>query len=335
MAGLSKTCPQDFLHLETGTEPIKSRFEKMDMLTWDRYARLPEDDSRRKILDKVIPPRLKTRVGWRWKTAKLMDRMSHKRAPRGRQSPPWTRPNIKLEAVQLEKKKTEYSEEELNRRAVAKIDELKKEVEIYTDGSTSGDQENGGAGVFIRTVDGEILAEYASPAGALCSSYTAEGIAFSKALDWLLANQDRECLIVSDSMSLFSALKSNNWRDTDPVLAEIKEKLRKIQKTPTLLWVPSHCKIEGNDKADELADLGTKSNQTDVPVTSKIIKAKIKGRRWKVKHERAIQINKNRRQPRMEVEAKWPKSVRSLYARLCTGHSKELNYYKWRIEKTD
>ena len=181
-----------------------------------------------------------------------MNRMNNKRAPRGRQSPPWNQVNIRLEAVQLEKKKSEYTEEELNRRAVARIEELRKDVEVYTDGSTSGNQERGGAGVFIRTVSGETLVEHAIPAGAICSSYTAEGIALSKALDWLLANPDRECLMVSDSMSLFSALKSNNWRDTDPILMEIKEKLRKLQKTPTLLWVPSHCMIEGTTRQTNL-----------------------------------------------------------------------------------
>ena len=94
IAGLSKTCPQDFLHLETGLEPIKSRFKKLDMLTWDRYARLPPEDSRHKMLDRAIPPRLKTRIGWRWKTAKLMSRLNYRRAPRGKPSPPWIPVNI-------------------------------------------------------------------------------------------------------------------------------------------------------------------------------------------------------------------------------------------------
>ena len=51
-----------------------------------------------------------------------------------------------------------------------------------------------------------------------------------------------------------------------------------LRKHPTLLWVPSHCNIEGNDRADELAELGTKLNQTGVPVTDKIVKARIKGK---------------------------------------------------------
>ena len=63
IAGLNKTCPVDFLHLETNLEPINLRLEKLDDIIWDRYARLPETDSRRQLLDQHVPPRLKTRTG--------------------------------------------------------------------------------------------------------------------------------------------------------------------------------------------------------------------------------------------------------------------------------
>ena len=141
--------------------------------------------------------------------------------------------------------------------------------------------------------------------------------------------------MVSDSMSLFSALKSNNWKDTDPILAEVKEKLRRVGKTPTLLWVPSHCRIEGNDMADKLAGHGTKMDQKEIGVTSKIVKARIKREKWKINHERALQTYRDRRQPQVKIEGKWPRQVRRLYSRLRTGHSKELKHYSWRIEKSD
>ena len=87
----------------TGVEPIQDRLRKNDMVTWDKYARLPLEDNRRKMLDKEVPPRLKTRQGWRWKTRKEMVRFEYNRAPEGRISPPWEKVNIILEAVQLEK----------------------------------------------------------------------------------------------------------------------------------------------------------------------------------------------------------------------------------------
>ena len=153
-----------------------------------------------------------------------MSRFNYKRAPRGKTTPPWKATNIKLEKVILEKKKSEYTEAELHQRAMEKIEEMGGEIEIYTDGSTSGRQERGGSGVYIRNRDGEVLLESSSPAGEICSSYRAEGIALTKALDYMLEHQKTNYVVITDSISLCSALESNNWRDRDPILSEIKQK---------------------------------------------------------------------------------------------------------------
>ena len=61
---------------------------------------------------------------------------------------PWLEfSNLKFESVQLEKRKDEYEKEELNRLANEKISSLGIDIRIYTDGSTKGQQRNGGAGV--------------------------------------------------------------------------------------------------------------------------------------------------------------------------------------------
>ena len=36
-AGLAKTCPTDFLHLETGVEPLDIRLEKNGQVVWEKY----------------------------------------------------------------------------------------------------------------------------------------------------------------------------------------------------------------------------------------------------------------------------------------------------------
>ncbi len=36
-------------------------------------------------------------------------------------------------------------------------------------------------------------------------------------------------------------------------MKEIKEELHEMRTEVTLLWIPSHCDIEGNERADELA----------------------------------------------------------------------------------
>ena len=64
----AKTTPVDYPHLETGVEPILNRWQKIDDITWDRYARLPDTDPRKELLCKDTgKPRLSTRFGWRHK----------------------------------------------------------------------------------------------------------------------------------------------------------------------------------------------------------------------------------------------------------------------------
>ena len=96
--------------------------------------------------------------------------------------------------------------------------------------------------------------------------------------------------------------------------------------TATLLWIPSHCDIPGNEQADELAKKGSMKNQENIPVTHSILKTKIKGKKWESTHERATFGEK--RSPKMEIERTWPKKVRTLYSRLRTGHTTELKAYK-------
>jgi hypothetical protein len=110
IAGLNKTCPVDFLHLETNLEPINLRLEKLDDIIWDRYARLPETDSRRQLLDQHVPPRLKTRTGWRTETAKRMGNLVMCRGIGTPPLEPWLLlSHVSVEHVTLEKKKEEYS----------------------------------------------------------------------------------------------------------------------------------------------------------------------------------------------------------------------------------
>ena len=46
------------------------------------------------------------------------------------------------------------------------------------------------------------------------------------------------------------------------------------------------------------------------------MKARIRRTKWKISHERVSRIYKNRRKPKIELERKWPRRVRTLYSRL-------------------
>ena len=153
------------------------------------------------------------------------------------------------------------------------MNKIPSEVIIFTDGSTDGDQNRGGAGVHIQDRRNNNIVNLRYAAGEICSSYGAEGVALYRAVEWLSVNKPRTATICTDSMSLHKALSNDDWRDAQDWLRKIKEASFLLESEVTILWVPSHCGCEGNEAADRLADEGTKLDQSNVPITMAIAKA--------------------------------------------------------------
>ena len=154
------------------------------------------------------PARLKTRLGLRKTSTERMNNMAVKREIPKHHLPPWKRLDLlTVDAVALEKPKEEYTSEELKRLSMEKIQSFDTETTIYTDGSTSGAQVDGGAGILIMDENGRTLLEASYPAGSLCSSYTGECVEMLRALEWLQIN-NMSSLICTDSLSLQSAIST-------------------------------------------------------------------------------------------------------------------------------
>ena len=330
MMRMSKTTPIDFLRCESGIEPLKTRMEKISMITHEKYARLEKDDTRRKLMEKEAKCRLETRKGWRHGTKPNMTKYECYREREKERIQPWATLNIRYEQVELKKKKEEYPAEELKRITTEKIESIGADVEIYTDGSTSGCQQEGGAGVFVVDSNGATLHEERQAAGKFCSSYDGECIAMRAALDWIGGEElsETKYLILTDSKSLKVALQNNNWRDTHETIKEIKRRLIENRADVTLCWIPSHCGTTGNERADALANEGTKERQDNTPVTFNIIRSKIRNEKWKIEHERAARTFQDRREPKTDIEAKWPMELRRKYSRFRSGHALELKHHR-------
>jgi len=334
IGGLGKTCPVDFLRLETEIEPLRTRMKKNDMITAERYKRLEADDGRRKLMEKPIRGKgnsiVKTRDGWREETIPDMKEYEVNRNIRADRIPPWYETRANFEAVTLEKKKEEYTSTELKDYTLETIDSVAADVEIYTDGSTGEGQLNGGAGVHIRSSDGTVLYEKSLPAGKWCPSYDGEAVAMLEATRWVSEMNDpsKHYLILTDSKSLVDALKKDNWRDNHEWLSKIKTNISKIDCKLTIMWIPSHCDTDGNERADFLAKEGSKLAQGDTPVTFNIVKAKITGKKWEITHPRAKTMYGNRRGPKRTIEKTWPRKQRSMYSRLRTDHCKQLQNFQ-------
>jgi ribonuclease HI len=334
MSRLAKTCPKDFLRLETGTEPLKQRLEKNSRILWEKYARLPIEDKRRQMMETEVKPRLKSRHGWRTTTAAKMKNNINRETPSQRPSP-WRTIGVDMDEVKLEGRKEELSKETLKQQTMKKLRRIDADIEIYTDGSTAGDQRNGGAGVYIKDRNQNTVLEESMAAGKMCSSYDAECMALASATLWL-TNQpvdNTHYLLLTDSHSLTQALKKNNWKDGHDYLNRVKKNLMEAKdRKVTICWIPSHCGVAGNEKADQLAARGTEEDQSNAPVSFNISKAKIRAEKWRIKHERASKIYEGRRKPKSGIEEKWPSEARRTYGRLRTGHAKELKAYRHFIQ---
>ena len=234
IVGLAATCPRDFLHLEANIQPLKLRFKKNSILLRERYRRLKSKDPRRRLLEKKATVRLKSRLGWRHRVQREqpMDFIVEELKP---PLPPWRETNLRFAEVQLEQRKDQYSVEELKRRADERVNEITSDVVIFTDGSTDGNQNRGGAGVFIHDKRSDVEERLCYPAGEICSSYGAEGVALLRALEWLEKAKVKTATICTDSMSLFKALANDDWKDAQDWIRKIKEISHQLETDTTIL----------------------------------------------------------------------------------------------------
>ena len=89
-------------------------------------------------------------------------------------------------------------------------------------------------------------------------------------------DQNAQVVFLTDALSVLQAYSSGQLPSLDKALSKVK-----CLRT-TLQWVPSHCGISGNEKADNLAKQGSRDNQTNKPVsieeTTTIIKSIFRNR---------------------------------------------------------
>ncbi len=107
----------------------------------------------------------------------------------------------------------------------------------------------------------------------LTSSYEEEIAALILALDWARANCPTERIsICSDSQSILKATQSGA-HDTQ----SIRQRLDNREGPTTLIWVPGHKGIPGNEAADELAKaVATATDTPPRPISFAIAKAIIR-----------------------------------------------------------
>ena len=142
-------------------------------------------------------------------------------------------------------------------------------------------------------------------------------------------NTPQKIVFLTGSLSLIKTLISNN----DKELNQLYSNLSDLNHTNTVViqWVPSHCKLHGNEEADSLAKTGSRETQIDRSTSYKEEKSLIKKHQqnqWNANHP-----CHNKADPYHKLNRK----EQVIIFRLRTGHNR-LQYHlfnKFKVGETD
>ncbi|XP_058807432.1 uncharacterized protein LOC131673441 [Phymastichus coffea] len=141
-------------------------------------------------------------------------------------------------------------------------------LKIYTDGSKT----DAGRSVGSACVCPELNLVITESIYKVSSIYTAECIAISRAMDIAIHNKERNVKIFSDSLGAILALSNpNNTVKSNHYIYEILQKNDKFSKgnnstTLTVVWVPAHRGIIGNEMADKASKKATELLPTVIQI---------------------------------------------------------------------
>lgn len=181
--------------------------------------------------------------------AKLPDRLGRR----------WYAPKVKIEKAIQEKVKAGGQREIVKQVFLSTVEKYKNYDILYTDGSVKEDEV--GCGISCDEVEIPIKLN------GMCTIFSAESWALLQAVK-VVAEENKPTIIFTDSASCIAALKGGHSRH--PWIESIQ--LEAQEKNITFCWIPSHVGIEGNDKADKMAEIGRETGNLhdEVPASDAI-----------------------------------------------------------------
>ncbi|XP_053403119.1 uncharacterized protein LOC128558251 [Mercenaria mercenaria] len=153
---------------------------------------------------------------------------------------------------------------------------------IYTDGSKNPSENKAGAAFVVFDPYSKEICSSALKLDPRVSIFTCEATAIQHALKWIPENMPRNIAIFTDSLSVLQSINTGRSHSRSDIIVDIIHKISHLSKIGihvSLIWVPSHVGIMGNERVDQLAKQGSENGapkQVKLAVSdvNSIIKAK-------------------------------------------------------------
>lgn len=282
ITGAMKSTPIEKMEQVTGIPPLSTRRKQKAMLQATKY-KCTQYHPMSTRLEKLSSGRLKSRSSFAIET-RALHREHQARLPAVQpitfslDAPPWQdlagKVTVKTTVPGITKKDDQSDTVKRTMTAAMLEEQYPREawLHVYTDGSATDAISCGGAGVYTQYPSGEWQTE-AAPTGKYCTNYKAEIEALILAANTICSRVDQNTQVVflTDALSVLQAYNGSQLPQLEKALYNIKC-LRTV-----LQWVPAHCGIAGNERADKMAKMGARDDQPDNPVclaeSNTIIKA--------------------------------------------------------------
>ena len=347
ITGQLSTSPEESPRLEVGVPSIATSVRRSAASAYEKAKRLPASNPRAAAAESGVPYKWRRSRGWRKVAQEVVSDLGLEGYPRLQLPPPTVAPweeglelgvHLRLRGggrrtdppdILLEDALTTI-------RAFGRLDSV-----FYTDGSVEGGVENGASAV-VETVGDPghptFLEEWSQRGPRYASSFETEAHALLLCVKVLAERRAQgRFLICSDSQSALSALRKGELKDY-PTLAEVVGVLKSVSCEVLFQWVPGHCGLLGNEKADQVARESALAGRRDgrsqtAPISLKAARLSIE--RGVVdappQHERVRQVYQG---PLCHPQG-LSRKEEVLLARLRSGHTTLLAAYKGRVQGSE
>ena len=265
ITGCPRSTPVEPLMAEAGLVPVRVRRGILAARMLSSALSLPPSDPLRQVAELDPPRRLTATTGWRWLGAQALRLSGVGEVPVEEclhvLLPPWTKSDRVVISLDLGPTARRDALDALRREAAeARLNTLPADATwIWSDGSAEGGVSRGGGGALITTRSGQSR-EVRVAAGSPCSSTRAELTAMRAALEEVSELADDlatgPVVLCTDSQAALLTVAGGPGAQPTRLGAAIWNLLSNITERDqqvTLQWVPAHCGIPGNERADELA----------------------------------------------------------------------------------